>query len=292
MPVFRPSSASSSSTFGRVSSPSTRLVFKEGIEAISAYVVRSLNYITNSTTRALTGNSLSPSAPTATTMELPMLTCNTRQQLNDGWIVGCDADLGGESEAFWGLTEQGSGLFYGNVSTHVPKHIQNTIKQTGYAGIRSKVKKNLRVEDIDRRAGRQLPETRVSVNTCTSRDALNIMKYRSIIDLIFGLIFIDMTVVVEKYYGVVNLKPLARCSHVDLISPFPFLQARPFTLLHRPVWDTTIYRYLAVRAKGDTRQWFVNLQTASSLYPTFLYQHKLIFQNPGKWETVLVSWTI
>ena len=62
---------------------------------------------------------------------------------------------------------------------------------------------------------------------------------------------------------------------------------KPIVLMHTPVFDTTMYRYLAIRAKGDTRQWFVNLRT-NSIYPTHIWQHRLYFQTPGEWETILV----
>ncbi|KAJ3045503.1 hypothetical protein HDV00_009157 [Rhizophlyctis rosea] len=62
---------------------------------------------------------------------------------------------------------------------------------------------------------------------------------------------------------------------------------RPRTLFHRPRFDTSYFRYLAIRARGDTRQWFVNLQT-ETIFPSYLWQHRLYFQNPGEWETVLV----
>ena len=62
---------------------------------------------------------------------------------------------------------------------------------------------------------------------------------------------------------------------------------KPLTLFHRPRLDTSLHRYLAIRAKGDTKQWFVNIQT-DSLYPSFLWQHRLHFETPGEWETILV----
>ncbi|KAI8801507.1 complex I intermediate-associated protein 30-domain-containing protein [Cladochytrium replicatum] len=61
----------------------------------------------------------------------------------------------------------------------------------------------------------------------------------------------------------------------------------PLTLFHRPRLDTTLYRYLAIRARGDSRHWFLNLQ-ADSLYPTHLWQHWIYFKTPGQWETVMI----
>ncbi|KAJ3125283.1 hypothetical protein HK098_000408 [Nowakowskiella sp. JEL0407] len=61
----------------------------------------------------------------------------------------------------------------------------------------------------------------------------------------------------------------------------------PLTLFHRPRFDTEPFRYLAIRARGDNRQWFVNIQT-DSLYPTYLWQHRMYFSTPGEWETILI----
>jgi NADH dehydrogenase [ubiquinone] 1 alpha subcomplex assembly factor 1 len=64
-------------------------------------------------------------------------------------------------------------------------------------------------------------------------------------------------------------------------------------LMHQPRIDVSLYRYLKIRARGtlsnpgDERQWFLNLRT-DSVYPTFVWQHKLYFQTPGEWEDVLV----
>ncbi|KXS12114.1 NADH:ubiquinone oxidoreductase complex I intermediate-associated protein 30 [Gonapodya prolifera JEL478] len=61
-----------------------------------------------------------------------------------------------------------------------------------------------------------------------------------------------------------------------------------FTLLHTPTFDTTLFRYLAVRCRGDGKQWFVNIQTHNPAVEHDLYQHRLYFDTPGEWETVLI----
>lgn len=54
-----------------------------------------------------------------------------------------------------------------------------------------------------------------------------------------------------------------------------------------PCWDTSLFRYLALRVRGDQRKYFVNIQT-DSVIQTDLYQHRLFLRTPGQWETVLV----
>ncbi|CAO3686715.1 unnamed protein product [Rhizopus stolonifer] len=59
------------------------------------------------------------------------------------------------------------------------------------------------------------------------------------------------------------------------------------TLFGIPCWDTTLFRYLALRVKGDKRRYFVNIQT-DGVVKTDLFQHRLFLRTPGKWETVMV----
>jgi len=54
-------------------------------------------------------------------------------------------------------------------------------------------------------------------------------------------------------------------------------------------WDTTAFRYLWLRVRGDERKYFVNVQTAG-LVPTDLYQHRLYLKHPNAWETVIIPW--
>ena len=64
----------------------------------------------------------------------------------------------------------------------------------------------------------------------------------------------------------------------------------PFTLFHKPRFDVEMYEYLEIRCKVhncNSKHWYVNVQ-CDSIYPTHLFQHKLVFANVGKWETILV----
>ncbi|CEG69044.1 hypothetical protein RMATCC62417_16188 [Rhizopus microsporus] len=54
-----------------------------------------------------------------------------------------------------------------------------------------------------------------------------------------------------------------------------------------PCWDTTLFRYLALRVKGDKRKYFVNIQT-DGIVKTDLFQHRLFLRTPGQWETVMI----
>ncbi|RKP03543.1 hypothetical protein CXG81DRAFT_23804 [Caulochytrium protostelioides] len=134
--------------------------------------------------------------------EMPMFTFRNEADLSE-FRIGSDADIGGYTEAFWGLTPEQTALFWGTLSTKLPPQTPGlpNIAASGYAGVQSR--------------------------------------------------------------------------------------ERPLTMLHHPRYDTTLFRYLAIRARGDERQWFVNLQ-ADSLFPTHLWQHRLYFKTPGEWETVLI----
>ncbi|ORX58821.1 NADH:ubiquinone oxidoreductase complex I intermediate-associated protein 30 [Hesseltinella vesiculosa] len=54
-----------------------------------------------------------------------------------------------------------------------------------------------------------------------------------------------------------------------------------------PCWDTSLFRYLALRVRGDQRKYFVNIQT-DGVIQTDLYQHRLFLRTPGQWETVMI----
>jgi NADH dehydrogenase [ubiquinone] 1 alpha subcomplex assembly factor 1 len=56
------------------------------------------------------------------------------------------------------------------------------------------------------------------------------------------------------------------------------------------VWDTFLFRYLALRVKGDERRYYVNVQT-DTFDPIELWQHRLFLRTPGEWETVLIPWS-
>ena len=55
-----------------------------------------------------------------------------------------------------------------------------------------------------------------------------------------------------------------------------------------PCWDTSLFRYLALRVRGDKRKYFVNIQT-DGVIQTDLYQHRLFLRTPGEWETIMVK---
>ncbi|CDS14398.1 hypothetical protein LRAMOSA06567 [Lichtheimia ramosa] len=64
-------------------------------------------------------------------------------------------------------------------------------------------------------------------------------------------------------------------------------KARESSMFGTPCWDTSLFRYLALRVRGDQRKYFVNIQT-DSVIQTDLYQHRLFLRTPGQWETVLI----
>eukprot|EP00842_Homolaphlyctis_polyrhiza_P000685 jgi/Hompol1/1617/HPOL_002729-RA len=158
---------------------------------LAAYVRRSLDQIKDDTSSALRFD-------LRLRKEKELFSFDSVEAL-ERWVVGSDADIGGLSEAYWGFTQQRTALFWGKLSTEVPKNAN--FDRSGYAGIRSK--------------------------------------------------------------------------------------EAPFTLFSRPAIDTTLFRYLAIRARGDQNQWFVNLRT-DSLYPSHVWQHRVFFQRPGEWETIMI----
>ncbi|KAL1924600.1 uncharacterized protein VTP21DRAFT_4254 [Calcarisporiella thermophila] len=64
-------------------------------------------------------------------------------------------------------------------------------------------------------------------------------------------------------------------------------KVQPASLFGTPCWDTSLFRYLALKVRGDTRKYFVNIQT-DGVIQTDLYQHRLFLQKPGEWETVMI----
>ncbi|ORY85668.1 complex I intermediate-associated protein 30-domain-containing protein [Protomyces lactucae-debilis] len=52
-------------------------------------------------------------------------------------------------------------------------------------------------------------------------------------------------------------------------------------------WDIGPYANLSLLVRGDSRKYFVNLQTDSYL-ATDLYQHRLFLRTPGEWEHVVL----
>lgn len=162
------------------------------LRILSSYTARSLAHIKSSTIQAINFDM-------SWKQEKPLYNFSSLSALNN-WIVGCDADIGGKSSAYWGQTEQDTALFWGTLSTELPAS-NPKIQRSGYAGIRSTM--------------------------------------------------------------------------------------LPFTLMHFPRHDVSKFRYLAIRAKGDSRAWWVNIET-DGLFEHSLYQHRLLFNTPGKWEVVLI----
>ncbi|GJJ76596.1 NADH dehydrogenase [ubiquinone] 1 alpha subcomplex assembly factor 1 [Entomortierella parvispora] len=55
-----------------------------------------------------------------------------------GWIVGCDKDIGGFSDAKLEITKNGTGRFSGHLSLDLPDN--ETVEKSGYAGFRTKTR--------------------------------------------------------------------------------------------------------------------------------------------------------
>ncbi|KAI8071738.1 complex I intermediate-associated protein 30-domain-containing protein [Gongronella butleri] len=64
-------------------------------------------------------------------------------------------------------------------------------------------------------------------------------------------------------------------------------KAQPSSMFGTPCWDTSLFRYLALRVRGDKRKYFVNIQT-DGVIQTDLYQHRLFLRSPGEWETIMI----
>ncbi|KAG0364504.1 Complex I intermediate-associated protein 30, mitochondrial [Gamsiella multidivaricata] len=67
--------------------------------------------------------------------EMPMAALRTQEDLK-GWLVGCDKDIGGFSEAHLEITK--NGRFYGHLSLDLPEN--EDVEKSGYAGIRTKTR--------------------------------------------------------------------------------------------------------------------------------------------------------
>ncbi|KAG0223750.1 hypothetical protein BGW42_005703 [Actinomortierella wolfii] len=66
-----------------------------------------------------------------------MASLRSQEDLKD-WLVGCDRDIGGFSEAHIEISKEGKGRFYGNLSLDLPSN--EGVEKSGYAGIRTKTK--------------------------------------------------------------------------------------------------------------------------------------------------------
>ncbi|KAJ3068756.1 hypothetical protein HDU98_008117 [Podochytrium sp. JEL0797] len=160
---------------------------------IRNYLKRSAKYLTEEATNALKLDGFS-----TWKRDLPMFQLNSVEALEQ-FVLGSDADIGGLSEAYWGHTQNNTGMFWGKLNTTVPEGAK--FEKSGYAGIKSK--------------------------------------------------------------------------------------ERPITMFHRPRFDTSQFRYLAIRCKADSRQYFVNIQT-DSIFPSYTWQHRVQIQRPGEWEVVMI----
>ncbi|KAF9165650.1 hypothetical protein BGX21_009657 [Mortierella sp. AD011] len=69
--------------------------------------------------------------------ELPLVTIKKQEDLKD-WLVGCDKDIGGFSEAHLDITKNGAGRFHGQLSLDLPE--DEGVEKSGYAGIRTKTR--------------------------------------------------------------------------------------------------------------------------------------------------------
>ncbi|KAJ2004639.1 hypothetical protein H4R26_002402 [Coemansia thaxteri] len=62
-------------------------------------------------------------------------------------------------------------------------------------------------------------------------------------------------------------------------------------ILNTGCWDSSLFRYLALRVKADRRKYFVNLKS-DTLINTDIYQHLLPVRTPGRWETVVIPFNM
>ncbi|KAG0379841.1 hypothetical protein BGX24_011361 [Mortierella sp. AD032] len=69
--------------------------------------------------------------------ELPMASLKKDEDLKD-WLVGCDKDIGGFSEANLEITKNGTGRFFGQLSLDLPEN--DSVEKSGYAGCRTKTR--------------------------------------------------------------------------------------------------------------------------------------------------------
>ncbi|KAG0005694.1 hypothetical protein BGZ80_005241 [Entomortierella chlamydospora] len=69
--------------------------------------------------------------------ELPLVSIKKQEDLKD-WLVGCDKDIGGFSEAHLDITKNGTGRFHGQLSLDLPE--DEGVEKSGYAGIRTKTR--------------------------------------------------------------------------------------------------------------------------------------------------------
>ncbi|RIA94486.1 complex I intermediate-associated protein 30-domain-containing protein [Glomus cerebriforme] len=88
-----------------------------------------------------------------------------------------------------------------------------------------------------------------------------------------------------RFHGNISLdvpKEMTRSGYAGIRS-----RVRGSSLFGARCWDTSLFRYLAIKARGDYKKYFVNIQTDGPI-PTDLFQHRLFLRKPGEWETILI----
>ncbi|CAG8617063.1 2915_t:CDS:2, partial [Acaulospora morrowiae] len=87
------------------------------------------------------GMKIARANPTHWDKEKPLLTLNSREDLKE-WVLGCDKDIGGYSNANLEITPEGVGRFSGSISLELPKK-NPIIEKSGYAAIKSMNRRSL-----------------------------------------------------------------------------------------------------------------------------------------------------
>ncbi|CAG8529234.1 13760_t:CDS:2 [Acaulospora colombiana] len=100
-----------------------------------SYLKRSLDVIKEQGARIARAN------PAHWDKEKLLLTLNSQEDLKE-WVLGCDKDIGGYSNANLEITPEGVGRFSGNISLELPKN-NPIIEKSGYAAIRSMDRRSL-----------------------------------------------------------------------------------------------------------------------------------------------------
>ncbi|PVU91280.1 hypothetical protein BB559_004203 [Furculomyces boomerangus] len=72
-------------------------------------------------------------------------------------------------------------------------------------------------------------------------------------------------------------------------SGYAMIQSKngPVSLDNNGYWDSSLYRYLVIRAKTDRRRYYVNIKCPSVIRQD-IYQHLVVTTTPNKWETIVI----